>query len=183
MPIKLAWKCISVLLLLLAAGAAEAQQRAKDFPGHERYQQVRRAVPRITDGLRAGEVHVTWSEGGSSFEFERNGKMYRYDIAARRKEPLVSPSTRPTSRPLAAGSPFRDRSGGAGRGRQLAVAYSPDRRLRAIYRDHNVYISGESIGREIAVTTDGSAQSRISYGTADWVYGEELFQHSAMWWS
>src|SRR5262249_35986271 len=30
---------------------------------------------------------------------------------------------------------------------------------------------------------DGDATKRIKYGTASWVYGEELFQNSAMWWS
>jgi dipeptidyl-peptidase-4 len=33
------------------------------------------------------------------------------------------------------------------------------------------------------VTTDGSTASRVKYGTASWVYGEEFDQRSAMWWS
>ena len=33
------------------------------------------------------------------------------------------------------------------------------------------------------ITTDGSAEKRIKYGTASWVYGEELDQITAMWWS
>ncbi|HTE47411.1 MAG TPA: DPP IV N-terminal domain-containing protein, partial [Gemmatimonadaceae bacterium] len=35
----------------------------------------------------------------------------------------------------------------------------------------------------VQITTDGSTQSRIKYGTASWVYGEELSQRTAMWWS
>jgi dipeptidyl-peptidase-4 len=35
----------------------------------------------------------------------------------------------------------------------------------------------------VAITTDGSAERRIKYGTASWVYGEELDQVTAMWWS
>ncbi len=35
----------------------------------------------------------------------------------------------------------------------------------------------------MAVTTDGSEKDRIKYGTASWVYGEELSQTTAMWWS
>ena len=35
----------------------------------------------------------------------------------------------------------------------------------------------------MAVTTDGSEKDRIKYGTASWVYGEELGQTTAMWWS
>ena len=33
------------------------------------------------------------------------------------------------------------------------------------------------------ITTDGSEKERIKYGTASWVYGEELSQTTAMWWS
>ena len=35
----------------------------------------------------------------------------------------------------------------------------------------------------MALTTDGSEKDRIKYGTASWVYGEELRQTTAMWWS
>jgi dipeptidyl-peptidase-4 len=33
------------------------------------------------------------------------------------------------------------------------------------------------------LTSDGSEKERIKYGTASWVYGEELNQRTAMWWS
>ena len=36
---------------------------------------------------------------------------------------------------------------------------------------------------EIAITTDGNEKTRVKYGTGSWVYGEELFQTTAMWWS
>ncbi|HEX3867702.1 MAG TPA: DPP IV N-terminal domain-containing protein, partial [Gemmatimonadaceae bacterium] len=43
---------------------------------------------------------------------------------------------------------------------------------------------GDSAGANLVqITTDGSTQSRIKYGTASWVYGEELSQRTAMWWS
>jgi dipeptidyl-peptidase-4 len=35
----------------------------------------------------------------------------------------------------------------------------------------------------VAITKDGSEKDRIKYGTASWVYGEELSQRTAMWWS
>jgi dipeptidyl-peptidase-4 len=38
-------------------------------------------------------------------------------------------------------------------------------------------------GGESQITTDGSEKDRIKYGTASWVYGEELSQTTAMWWS
>ena len=38
-------------------------------------------------------------------------------------------------------------------------------------------------GNEAPITTDGSEKDRIKYGTASWVYGEELRRRTAMWWS
>jgi dipeptidyl-peptidase-4 len=55
--------------------------------------------------------------------------------------------------------------------------------MTAKYRDRNVWLSAADGTDERAVTTDGSAASRIKYGTASWVYGEELSQRTAMWWS
>ncbi|HEV8216704.1 MAG TPA: DPP IV N-terminal domain-containing protein, partial [Gemmatimonadaceae bacterium] len=53
----------------------------------------------------------------------------------------------------------------------------------ALYRDRNIWI-GDSTGADaIQITNDGSVQSRVKYGTASWVYGEELSQRTAMWWS
>src|SRR5439155_3825746 len=60
---------------------------------------------------------------------------------------------------------------------------SPDGSKKAIYRDRNVWIADTSGANEDAVTTDGSVSGRIKYGTASWVYGEELSQRTAMWWS
>src|SRR5262249_225321 len=69
------------------------------------------------------------------------------------------------------------------RGRQVPSAASPDGKLKAFYRDRNLWLSEADGGNERALTTDGSETSRIKYGTASWVYGEELSQTTAMWWS
>ena len=60
---------------------------------------------------------------------------------------------------------------------------SPDGRLKAYYKDGNVWISGADEHDARAITTDGSVSGRIKYGSASWVYGEELSQRTAMWWS
>ncbi len=75
------------------------------------------------------------------------------------------------------------RGGGIERGRQAASADSPDKTLKAFYRARNLWLSDASGGSEAQITTDGSEKDRIKYGTASWVYGEELSQTSAMWWS
>src|SRR5437867_3711673 len=69
------------------------------------------------------------------------------------------------------------------RGRQFESAASPDGTVKAFYRDRNVWLSGADGTGDRAVTTDGSAASRVKYGSASWVYGEELSQKTAMWWS
>ncbi len=38
-------------------------------------------------------------------------------------------------------------------------------------------------GEEIPVTTEGNKENRLKFGEATWVYGEELDQRTAMWWS
>jgi dipeptidyl-peptidase 4 len=69
------------------------------------------------------------------------------------------------------------------RGRQADCAVSPDRKLKAFYRDRNLWLANFDGSNERALTTDGSERTRIKYGTASWVYGEELGQTTAIWWS
>src|SRR6185503_11180919 len=59
----------------------------------------------------------------------------------------------------------------------------PDSSHRAFYRDRNLWISNADGSDEFAVTTDGNDRNRVKYGTASWVYGEELAQNTAFWWS
>lgn len=66
------------------------------------------------------------------------------------------------------------------RGRQQPVSTSADGSMRAESKGGNVWVSCAGADSR-AVTTDGSAGLR--YGTASWVYGEELDQTTGMWWS
>ena len=69
------------------------------------------------------------------------------------------------------------------RGRQATVTPSPDGKELAEYRNRNLVVCAAGGGTEAAVTTDGNEKDRIKYGTASWVYGEELRQTTAMWWN
>ena len=63
------------------------------------------------------------------------------------------------------------------------VTFSPDGRLVAFVRTHNLYVV-DLEGRERALTTDGHAQ--LLNGRLDWVYQEEIYgrgTHRAYWWS
>jgi dipeptidyl-peptidase-4 len=63
------------------------------------------------------------------------------------------------------------------------VTFSPDGRLVAFVRQHNLYVV-DLEGRERALTTDGHEQ--LLNGRLDWVYQEEIYgrgTHRAYWWS
>ena len=165
---------LPVLILgALALGASElvAQDRLRDMPGWSRYQELR---PEIAEAVTSGAVSAAWAEDGRSFEYRHAGVTYRYDVAERRAEAL--------SRGSRAAPDRRGRRGPA-RGRQFDSAESPDGEHLAFYRARNLYISRADGSEEITVTTDGSERERTKYGTASWVYGEELGQRTAMWWS
>jgi dipeptidyl-peptidase-4 len=163
----LAWAAALVVL----SGAAAAQERLKTLPGYEQYQ---RMAPELGTAFVSGVVRPSWVDQGRAVEYNRDGSRYRFDLATRRTTkvgPASEPSAAGPARPLPA------------RGRQYTSALSPDGRLNAFYRDHNLWLSAADGTGETAITTDGSAASRIEYGTASWVYGEELEQRTAMWWS
>jgi dipeptidyl-peptidase-4 len=151
-----------------------AQDRLKTMPGYAQYEKMARELP---DAVKSGALGVSWKTG-NTFEYVRDGKLYRYDIAAHSATEAGPAAAGETS-----GRGGRGGRGGPERGRQFESTTSPDGRLRAFYRDRNLWLRDAAGDSEIAVTTDGSAASRIKYATASWVYGEELSQTSAMWWS
>ena len=174
-----------VPLLSLQAVASLAQDRLKTMPGYERYHQVSRE---ITNAFKSGALSVTWKDEGKALEYEQDGKRHRYDIATGKVTDLAS-APAPPPRP---GNERRRGEGRSGttnglnkpaRGRQFTSALSPNGQLKAFYRGRNLWLSDTNGADEIALTTDGSDKTRIKSGTASWVYGEELFQDTAMWWS
>ena len=148
-----------------------AQDRLKTMPGYEQSQKMSRE---LQGAVKLGTLSVTWKDG-RTFEYPRDERLFRYDVAAK------------TATDIGPAPPGPGRGGrGAGglqRGRQAESAESPDKKLKAVYRDRNLYLVDASGGNEAQITTDGSEKDRIKYGTASWVYGEELSQTTAMWWS
>jgi hypothetical protein len=67
------------------------------------------------------------------------------------------------------------------RGRQYTTVESPDGKWLAKYQDWNLILENKESSETIPVTTDGN--EKIHYGTASWVYGEELDQNKAIWWT
>ena len=157
--------------------ALTAQDRLKTMPGYEAAQRMAREAPAAVTGV---VIRVRWIDGGRAFEYERGGRRYRYDLSRGRATEIDASSAEDavrTGRGRGAGAAAPDR------GRQLASTSAPDGTLKAYYKDRNVWISTADDQDARAVTNDGSVSGRIKYGTASWVYGEELSQHTAMWWS
>lgn len=174
----------SVLSLILLAftyvnGTATAQDRLKTMPGYAQFQKV---SPQLSGAMRSGAINGTWSADSRSVEYVFDGKRYRFDVAAGTATDLGPVAD-------ANGAAVRGgRGGGRGgtgieRGRQAVSADSPDGKLKAFYRDRNLWVSDAAGANEAPITTDGNDKDRIKYGTASWVYGEELAQTSAIWWS
>ncbi len=154
--------------------SATAQDRLKTMPGYDQFQKM---SGQIAGSVKPGTLAVKWLDGGKAFEFRRDGKTFRYDVATKtavEAEPSSAATPAPTG---------RMGRGGPERGRQFDSAMSPDGKLKAFYRNRNLWFGDSNGGNETAITTDGSEKTRIKYGSASWVYGEELNQSTAMWWS
>ena len=173
------------LLLLLALPVVQGQDRLKLMPGYEQYQKMRRDA---TNAVKFGSLSVTWKEGGRAFEYQREGKRFRYDVATRQTMELTNPppagarsATNRSNRSTR--SEPRDVLERPDRGRQFTSAMSPDGKWKAFYRDRNVWLSETNQTNALPVTTGGNEKARLKFGTASWVYGEELEQRTALWWS
>jgi dipeptidyl-peptidase-4 len=161
-----------VALASVFAPALPAQGFLPALPGYERYQAM---APQIRAAVVSGALEVEWAPDGRTFTWERAGARYRHDVASGRTTEL--------GRVAEGDAATRRGRSGPERGRQLEEAFSPDSAWRAFYRDRNLWIARADGGDERPVTDDGSLEQRIKYGTASWVYGEELGQVTAMWWS
>jgi dipeptidyl-peptidase-4 len=163
--------------LLSAPIALNAQDRLKTMPGYDQFAKMQAAVQQGGTPVKSGAVNAVWSADGKTFDYTYDGKRNRFDVASKKITPAPDA-------PAAAGG-RGGRGGGAGpeRGRQFESALSPDSTLKAVYRDRNLFVGGANDANPARVTSDGSVEKRIKYGTASWVYGEELGQSTAFWWA
>jgi dipeptidyl-peptidase-4 len=169
-----------------------AQDRLPGMPGYEQYLTMQAAL-RETPAMVSGAVNVTWAEDGKSFDLATMQATVTGDAPA---GGVGGRGAFGGGR----GGGGRGRQGGRGqatagdvpnpcgqvrveRGRQRPCEPSPDMKMKAYYRDYNLYLSQADGSGEIAVTTEGNEKQRIKYGSGSWVYGEELGQTTAIWWS
>jgi dipeptidyl-peptidase 4 len=179
--LRLALPAAPLVGVLALQVSTAAQDRLKTMPGYQQYLKMAQEIP---GAVKLGSLGVTWTADGKSIEYSNDGKRYRFDVATRTAVEIGVAEP-----PAARGERGAGGRGGVGapeRGRQFDSAESHDRKLKAFYRDRNLWLSeigGGNGGNQVAITTDGSEKDRVKYGTASWVYGEELGQRTAMWWS
>jgi dipeptidyl-peptidase-4 len=167
----------ALLAVSIAPAQGLAQDRLKTLPGYEQYQAVGR---KISNSIRSRSLSVEWQPDGKTFEYRKDGKSWRFDVANLAAVEVTEAAT--------SEKPARER-GGRGptapeRGRQFSSDTSPDGKLEAFCRDRNLWLrNADGTGEELAITTEGDEGKRLKFGTASWVYGEELDQNTAMWWS
>ncbi|MBX3096303.1 MAG: DPP IV N-terminal domain-containing protein [Fimbriimonadaceae bacterium] len=143
------------------ASSAVAQGRLGSYPGHDVATRIRPQVNRLANLPR---VNGTWTSA-NTFVFNTPDGWRKWDASSNR----VTTSEAPQS----GGGGNRQ---GVGRGRQFTEATAADG-TKATYRDGNLYLqTGES---EKALTTEGNELKGIKFGSASWVYGEELGQNQA----
>lgn len=165
--------CLFVLSLIFLPLCLHSQDRLKTYPNYDRYERLSKE---IREAVKSGALRVTWKDNGQALEFARDGKQWRFDLRTRKLTEIGKAAEQP---PM----PFGRRAGFPERGRQFTQAESPDKKFKAVYKDRNLYLEDQATKAEMAITTDGSEKTRVKYGNASWVYGEELDQITAMWWS
>ncbi len=129
---------------------------------------------------------VTWSDDGAYVSFNNQGQRYRLNLETNEREAVgeaesASPRPNPRRRRASASGNTGKYVGRPTRGRQYTQVDSPNGRWEAHYKDWNVVLRDKETDEYSPVTIGGNAE--IHYGTASWVYGEELNQTRAMWWT
>lgn len=192
---------IALGAVLAATAGVAAQDRLKLMPGYDQHE---RLEPQIQRAFTSGAAqNVEWAPDGSSFTYTAARKRFQFDVASRQASETPAPATPsqgPGTRPPMPPQAFRggleqaqrempvDAMNGCppgrpARGRQAECALSPDGTRKAFYRARNFWIASADGSGERQVTTDGSVTGRIKNGSGSWVYGEELNQTTAIWWS
>jgi dipeptidyl-peptidase-4 len=160
-------------LIPLLSVAAFAQDRLPHMPRYDRYTKLN---SEIGGSVSRGDLNVRWAADSKSFTYLKAGKKMRFDLASGQEaEDKGDVPEAPAKTPRTRRNPDR--------GRQFDVAYSADGKMKATCKDRNVFVSDADGKGEVQITTDGSVPNRLKNGTGSWVYGEELGQREAMWWS
>lgn len=169
------WFVPVLIAILIIPCITSAQTEFEHMPGYDKYTAMAEAS---REGIVTGGTisRPLWSEDGTSLYFLKGERHFRVNLSDLTMEEISADES-----PIEE-QPQRRRGGrSAGRARQLTDEPSPDGIWTSYFRDFNVTLVNNETEEEIQVTSLGT--ERFRYGTACWVYGEELDQGDAMWWS
>ncbi len=159
-------------LIFIVTTTTRAQDKLKKMPGYDQHQKM---SSQLQSSVKRISPNIVWSNDGQTFTYVDESMMHTFDVKQKKvikSEDYMAPQRQPYSR-----------GNRPERGRQYASTNSPDEKLKAFTKDRNMYISNLDGSNVIPITTDGNDDNQVKYGIATWVYGEELGQNTAMWWS
>ncbi|MDP3493130.1 MAG: DPP IV N-terminal domain-containing protein [Hyphomonadaceae bacterium] len=163
---------------VLLAPLAVAQSRLPMMPGHERWTEI---APQIPQAVKSGAITAVWAPDSKSFEYTLDYRR-TFNLATMKSAPAQVAAAPDRPRAVSPSSMTRGVVLARGRGRDADVM-SPDGLMRAISRDHNIWIVPTNGGPEKQITTDGGAAARIRHGVGSYVYLEEFSVSQPVWWS
>lgn len=175
-PMGLKRLSLLVLAAALLAAPAAAQSRLQTMPGYDQWAKM---APLIPGAVTSGAINAEWAADSKSFDYSFDATRWRFDVGTQQVSEATAPlgNARPAATPAPAGPVFA-----RGRGREADVL-SPDGSMRAISRDHNIWIVPAAGGPEKQITADGGAATRIRHGVGSYVYLEEFNVSQPVWWS
>ena len=163
-----------LLVVAFLAPVAWAGDKFSDLDGADRIRDVQKLARQFGRGGRVSDVR--FGEDGVFFLAD-NWKVVDLETGEIRE--ADADNLPPRARRRGRGEGRRPGQRPA-RGRQRTEEFSPEAGMTAVHKGYNIVLRNEA-GQEIPVTTDGD--EKLRFGTASWVYGEELDQTDAMWWS
>ncbi len=174
---------VTTFLVLSSGTAALVAQtmRINDLPGWDAVQDASAKMQSIRV-FRPGNLN--WDEGTLFFSLRKDGKQTRMQMDLATGE--IGDADEEAESEADNSSAGNQARANVGRARQRLWIRSADAKWKASYRNLNIVLEqldeeGEVTGEPIQVTSTGTEKHR--FGTACWVYGEELDQQDAMWFS
>ena len=165
----------AILFGLIAGGPwGNAGGKFKDLPNAEKVEEL---AAILTEIGRGGKIRqLTWTP--STLTFHRGDNWYTVELSTG----VITSSSKPEGDAPAPDKSKLPKDPPPGRAKQRTQVTSPDGTSKAVFWDGSVYL--ENIETHLlSLVIEAQKGEEIRYGTADWVYGEELDQSDAMWWS
>ncbi len=159
------------------AGLEPANLTFEQLPGYENYRKIRKMRRKLTRDGRV--IKLRWSADGRSLLYQKKGEQLQLNLVDG-SITAADPETKLAEAPRQAKKKSKTP---VARAQQRVREPSPDGKWIAAYEDYNVSLEPNPPNNwpRRSITTAG--EPRLRFGTGCWVYGEELDQDEAMWWS